>query len=180
MNLKTFLKYLCKKKVSQLAILQSVIFTPWSLSVMFLTSALGIMLQLYKEHCSVLKKNRDHELCPAWCFVWLGWLVLFMFLVLFMPKHSSLPSSTRTNESGCTWVPRVGGKRPVLEIVLSEQALWILKPQNNCTVYSKYSVAQGFRWDRRMEEQRLEQKRNSAFPPSLSVGANFSNFLSHL
>lgn len=90
---------------------------------MFLTSALGIMLQLYKEHCSVLKKNRDHELCPAWCFVWLGWLVLFMFLVLFMPKHSSLPSSTRMNESGCTWVPRVGGKRPVLEIVLSEQAL---------------------------------------------------------
>ena len=57
-NLKTFEKYLCLKK-PPLAILKSDIFTPRSLSVMFLTSTLEIMLQLYKEYCSVLKRNGE-------------------------------------------------------------------------------------------------------------------------
>lgn len=53
---------------------------------MFLISALRIMLQLYEEHRSVLKKSGDRELCPAWCFVWLGWLI---FVYVFSSFHAS-------------------------------------------------------------------------------------------
>lgn len=61
---------------------------------MFLTSALEIMLQLYKEYyCSVLKEKwKDHDLCLGllFClFLSLFCWVLSLFLFLFIPTHSA-------------------------------------------------------------------------------------------
>lgn len=58
-KLENFKNNYLRLKKPQLAVLKSDIFTPWSLLVMFPTSALEIMLQLYKEYCSVLNRYEE-------------------------------------------------------------------------------------------------------------------------
>lgn len=100
-NLKTFEKYLCLKK-PPLAILKSDIFTPRSLSVMFLTSTLEIMLQLYKEYCSVLKRNGET----------MNFVLVFDLVFIFSSFQTETPAASpppaRTNKHGHVHMSGVG------------------------------------------------------------------------
>lgn len=76
---------------------------------MFLTSALEIMLQLYKEYCSVLKEKwRDHDLCLGLFLSSVGFVFVFVFLS-FHPYTQCPPSAPPpANKHGHVRMPAVG------------------------------------------------------------------------
>lgn len=128
---------------------------------MFLTSALEIMLQLYKEYCSVLKEKwRDHDLCLGLFLSSVGFVFVFVFLS-FHPytqcPSSAPPPPINTDMCVCLrWGKCVAVGRSELLIVLSlaGQVTCITKPQNNHTMYSTVSVGTRSVWGAEKQERK--------------------------